>query len=262
MSEPRREERIAAALAARGALRGGAGLVDVACPDSVYDVVGAAAAEALVHPLATDGEGLFAAHTDAFEPLVEQATAVVLGPGLGTAGAAEAITRHLVAQVSVPLVVDADGLNVLGEDLASLSAARGPRVLTPHPGEAARLLGCATAEVQADRPAALKRLVEESHGVVVLKGYRTLVGAPGRPIVVNPTGNPGMATGGTGDILAGLIGALLAQGLEPWCAAWVGAWLHGAAGDRVAAGGAEMALTAGDVAEALPAAFADLAELT
>lgn len=250
----------AAALAARGALRGGAGLVDVACPDSVYDVVGAAAPEALVHPLPTDENGLLTAGTDVLAPLVEQATAVVVGPGLGTAERAGEIARYLVAEASVPLVLDADGLNVLGEDLSALRAARGARVLTPHPGEAARLLGCSPAEVQADRPAALARLVEASGAVVVLKGFRTLIGAPGAPVVVNPTGNPGMATGGTGDVLAGLIGALLAQQVDPWRAAWVAAWLHGAAGDRTAVDGAEMALTAGDVAEALPAAFAELAE--
>jgi NAD(P)H-hydrate epimerase len=250
----------AAALAARGALRSGAGLVDVACPESVYEMIGAAVTEALVHPLPSADDGSLGVSAADLADLVEAASVVVIGPGLGTGAAAATMVRELVRGESPPVVVDADGLNALGDDLATVAESSGVRILTPHPGEAGRLLGCDTREVQADRPAAVRELADRSGAIVVLKGYRSLIAAPGRVTVVNPTGNPGMATGGTGDVLAGAIGALLGQGLEPFRAAWVGAWLHGAAGDAVAAEVGEISMTAGDLAAALPAAFLAIEE--
>lgn len=250
----------AAALAARGALRSGAGLVDVVCPQSVYEMIGAAATEALVHAMPAGDDGMLAVTAADIADLLESATAVVIGPGLGTGTAAAALVRELVHGTSLPVVVDADGLNALGDGLATIAEAAGPRILTPHPGEAGRLLGCDTREVQADRPGAARQLADHSGAIVVLKGYRSLIAARGQVTVVNPTGNPGMATGGTGDVLAGAIGALIGQRLGAFRAAWVGAWLHGAAGDAVAAELGEISMTAGDLAAALPAAFAAIEE--
>ena len=130
------------------------------------------------------------------------------------------------------------------------------RVLTPHPGEAGRLLGTDAASVQGDRVDAALRVADGSGAVVILKGYRTLIAGPGAVPIVNPTGNPGLASGGTGDVLTGLVAALVAQGLLTETAAWLGACLHGLAGDLAAASTGEPALVAGDVVEALPAAFA------
>ncbi len=245
----------AAALAARGALRSGAGLVDVACPESVYEMVGGAAVEALVHPMRVADDGTLGVAAKDLEELIERATAVVIGPGLGGGSVVATLVRDLVRGAELPVVVDADGLNAL-DDLALVAKSAEVRILTPHPGEAGRLLGCETSEVQANRPAAARALADRSGAIVVLKGHRSLVAAPGRVTVVNPTGNPGMATGGTGDVLAGAIGALLGQGLDPFRAAWVGAWLHGAAGDAATAEVGEISMTAGDLAAALPAAFA------
>jgi len=250
----------AAALAARGALRSGAGLVDVVCPESVYEMIGSAATEALVHPMQAADDGSLDVTAADLAELIASATAVVIGPGLGTGKAAGLLVRDLVRDAGLPVVIDADGLNALGDGLATVAESAGVRILTPHPGEASRLLGCDTREVQADRPAAARALADRSGAIVVLKGHRSLVASPGRVTVVNSTGNPGMATGGTGDVLAGAIAALVGQGLDPFRAAWVGAWLHGAAGDAVAAEVGEISMTAGDLAAALPAAFAAIEE--
>jgi NAD(P)H-hydrate epimerase len=152
-------------------------------------------------------------------------------------------------------VVDADALTALVGHLAVLKEARGPRLLTPHPGEAARLLGRSAAEVQADRLESARRLAGETGALVALKGAGTLVAGPGGEVAVNPTGNPGMATGGMGDVLAGLAGGLLAQGVAPEPALRAAVYLHGLAGDLVAGERGEAGLLAGDVADAIPGAI-------
>ena len=225
----------AAILAARGALRGGCGLVRVAVPPALRPFV--AAAVPCATTLARSPAGLRAA--------VQAADACVVGPGLGAVPA----TRRLVAAVLragvAPVVLDADALNVLAPWRRPLAAAA-PLVLTPHPGEAARLLGRSTAAVQDDRHAALRELCRRSGAVVVLKGARTLVG-DGARWFENDTGNPGMATGGAGDVLTGLLGALLAQGLSPFAAACLAVHVHGRAGDRVARRLGEAGLIASDL---------------
>jgi len=200
---------------------------------------------------------------------------VALGPGLGQEEETAEAIRRLVREVELPLVLDADGLNAFAGRAAEIAVrAREGRetVLTPHPGEMGRLLGISTAEVQADRIAAVRRAAAETGAVVVLKGHLTLVAIPGEPgekgeaeVHVNPTGNPAMATGGTGDVLTGLLAGLLAQGLTAGDAARLGVYLHGLAGDLVAArlGGPgsqnPRGLAAGDLVEALPLAFRALA---
>ncbi|MCB9563651.1 MAG: NAD(P)H-hydrate dehydratase [Kofleriaceae bacterium] len=162
----------------------------------------------------------------------------------------------------MPLVLDADGLNQLPGGLAGLAAAAAPAIVTPHPGEAGRLLGCDAATVEADRLAAVRRLAGDGRVVAVLKGARTLVcdGTLGDDFVaINPTGGPALATGGTGDVLAGVIGALVAQGLAPVDAARLGVWVHGDAGDRAGRAFGSRGATAADVADQLGPALAALA---
>ncbi|MFP5285769.1 MAG: NAD(P)H-hydrate dehydratase, partial [Thermoanaerobaculia bacterium] len=190
----------------------------------------------------------------------EGKSVLAMGPGLGQEpGTAEAI-RRIAGEVSLPLVLDADGINAFAGRAAELAGRSAETVLTPHPGELGRLLGIPTSEVQDDRLAAARRAAVEAEAVVVLKGHRTLVATPGGEVHVNPTGNPGMASGGTGDVLTGLIAGLSAQGLGALDAARLGVYLHGLAGDLAAARTGESALAAGDLLTYLPAAFLELEE--
>ncbi len=251
----------AAVLAASGALRTGAGLVTVATPLSCLGTVAAARAEVMTEPLpetATGGPSEEA--LDRVLTLADERDAVVLGPGLGQDPSTAAFVRELVRRCPKPLLVDADGLNALAaapaeewaEALRSRTAAT---VLTPHPGEMARLRGQTVSAVQGHRVDAARDLARESGAVAVLKGQRTLVAEPGGRVAVNPTGNPGMGTGGTGDVLAGVVGALLARH-EAWLAATSGVYVHGWAGDLAAEALGEEGLLAGDVVESLPRALA------
>ena len=231
----------AAVLCATAALRGGAGLVRVALPRALMPLL------PLAVPCATTVDRAGAALLAA----VRSASAIVIGPGLGALAATRSLVRRVVRASIVPVVIDADALNVLAPLRAPLRS-RAPLIVTPHPGEAARLLDTDAAAVQRDRRKALRELCARSGAIVVLKGAHTLVG-DGRRTFVNRTGNPGMATGGTGDVLAGLLGALLAQGMQPFDAARLAVHVHGAAGDRVARRCGEAGLIASD----LPLAIAE-----
>ncbi len=233
----------AAILCARGALRGGAGLVRVALPAALQPAFPLAVPAATTLPRRADR---------AFFAAVAAATAVVVGPGLGTDAATRRLVPRVLRAARGPVVLDADALNVLAP-LRQVLPGRTAKVLLPHPGEAGRLLGSDAAAVQADRPAAVAALARRSGAIAVLKGAGPLVRDAHR-LFHNRTGNPGMATGGSGDVLAGLVGALLAQGLEPFAAACLGVHVHGAAGDRVAARLSMPGLTAED----LPLAIAEL----
>ena len=246
----------AAVLTARAALRGGAGLVTVAPPESVYVPIAAQLTEALVRPQPAGAEeGYGAGALEALLRLADDCDVLAIGPGIGTASGTRDTVRGLVAAARVPLVIDADGLNLFAGAVDLLAAVGPPCILTPHPGEMARLLGSSTAEVQSDRVGAARSLAERTGAVVVLKGYRSLVCTPAGSVAVNPTGNAGMASGGTGDVLTGLIAALVGQGLEPAEAARAGVFLHGEAGDLAAAELGEVALIASDLIERLPAAM-------
>ena len=230
----------AAILCGSAALRGGAGLVQVACPADVQDVVSLGSPCYL-----TAGWG--ADPLTALVPLAEAADVLAVGPGLGEVGF---VRELLLAVPDTPAVVDADGLRAF---IADPPRRPGPTVLTPHPGEFARLVGKPVSAVQADREG-LARALAKSRGVVVLlKGTATVV-TDGDRLSVNPTGNPGMATGGTGDVLTGLLAAFLGQGLGGFDAAVLAAWVHGHAGDLAAEQLGRVALTAADVLGFLPAA--------
>ncbi len=250
----------AAVLAAGGALRAGAGLVTVATPEPCLTVVAAARPEAMTEPLpATPGGGIGEAALPRLLELAGERDAVVLGPGIGQDPGTQAVVRAFVRACPVPLVVDADGLNALAPAAGEPGALEALRreaatVLTPHPGEMARLVGRPTSEVQRDRPAAAAALARETGAVVVLKGERTVVAEPSGRVAVVGTGNPGMATGGTGDVLAGIVGSLLARH-GALLSATAAAFVHGRAGDIAARERGEEGLTAGDVVDALPAAI-------
>lgn len=209
-------------LAATSALRAGAGLVTLAASGDVH----------------ADDSVMTRSLEVALGSLLENKAAVVIGPGLGQSDLAAAwVGEVLVA--GVPAVMDADALNLIAGVTEALAKAAGPVVITPHPGEAARLLGITTAQVEADRLAAARTLAQRTHAIVVLKGARTIVcdGTLGDEFCsINPTGGPELATGGSGDVLSGVIGGLLAQGLAPADAARAAVWVHGAAGDSLGAG--------------------------
>ena len=226
----------AAMLCARGALRCGAGLVTLAIPRSLYPVLAPALPEAVFRLLPESEPGVLA--QEARTALLEEAAkadAVVAGCGLGRSPEAVELLAALRRRCLCPLVLDADGINALTPHMLVEDTASAPLILTPHPGEMARLLDTSVEAVQKRREEITRRFVDTYGVTLALKGYRTLVAAPGQPLLCNPTGNPGMATGGSGDVLAGMIGSLAAQGLSPFEAAACGVWLHGAAGDAAAA---------------------------
>jgi ADP-dependent NAD(P)H-hydrate dehydratase / NAD(P)H-hydrate epimerase len=248
----------AAALCAAAALRAGAGLVTVATPGPALPLlVAALRREAMAEPLPlTEGGVLGKDAIDRALALAESRDVMVLGPGLG-----HAFVRELLAQSTRPMVIDADGLNAVAPGpknpgAVALLRRSAPTVVTPHPGEMARLVASSTAEVQRRRLETARHFAIDSAAAVVLKGYRTLIAGPDGRTAVNPTGNPGMASGGTGDVLAGIIGARLARTPDSWSAAITGVYLHGLAGDLAAAARGEEALLAGDLVDAYADAVA------
>jgi NAD(P)H-hydrate epimerase len=248
----------AAHLAATGALRSGAGLVTVATPACSQAVVASLGAEYMTEALPDTAEGtLGAGALEAIERL--EAGVIVAGPGLGAGDEVRDAVRGLVERSALPLVLDADGVNAFAGEPGLLFARDGRQiVITPHPGEMARLLGTSTAEVQSHRLESASNLAS-THGLfVVLKGHRTIIATPDGKVFINPTGNPGMATGGTGDVLAGMIGAWLAQLRDPEAACLLGVYLHGAAGDLAADDEGQVSMTAGDLAMHLGDAFLEL----
>lgn len=252
----------AAVLGAEAAVRAGAGLTTVVTTRDARVSIEARVREAMVEALLADAEAPFGpAEEKAWARLAKGKTAVALGPGLGTGAGMAALVEMIVRTARAPVVIDADGLNVLAGRTDALRGAPAPRVVTPHPGEMARLAGLTTAAVQDDRIGVAKRFAD-AHGVVVaLKGARTVVAAPGGRVFINPTGNPGMASGGSGDVLTGIVGAFLAQGLGPLEAACAGVYVHGAAADLAAGDREGRGLGARDVVRALPATLKRLARL-
>lgn len=246
----------AVVMAAMGAARSGAGLVTVGVPRAVGDVVASHMVVAMTLMLESTPTESIA--REALEPALEFAkdkSAVVLGPGMSQHPDTRAFVLEFVRRCPVPMLVDADGLNALSTDVETLKGAASGIVLTPHPGEMARLAGGTVSEVQKDRVGAALDFAGRYGCTVVLKGYRTLI-AGGGGAFINTTGNSGMATGGTGDVLSGLIGGLLAQGLAPLDAARLGVYVHGLAGDLCAAAMSGRGLIATDLLGYLPAAWA------
>jgi len=247
----------APALAGLGALRAGAGLVKIAVPDGIQPTVACFRPETIVQGLPQTRAGaLGAGALGVLRDLARSWDAVVLGPGLGRATSTLALVRSFARVVDRPLLLDADALFAYGGGLAALAERAAPTVLTPHEGEAARLLETTSEEIRADREAAAARIAGAAAAIVVLKGPGTLV-TDGRRLYRNASGGPALATGGSGDVLSGVIGALLASGLDAFDAACAGAHAHGAAADLVA-GKRDRGLLASELAGGLPDALLGL----
>jgi NAD(P)H-hydrate epimerase len=266
----------APALVARGAQRAGAGLVTVLAAACVQPMIAAKLDEQMTLALPDADGAVAAAAFDAIAHFAERATVLCIGPGLTTAPAAVALVQRLLAEIQKPIVLDADGLNALAQRPECLVGRpddlRAPLILTPHPGEAARLLGTSIAAVQSDRIAAVRELARRFRAVALLKGRYTLISDPEGRVAINTTGNPGMATGGAGDTLTGILGALVAQDFatgkasqdiptfraathSPADLVALGVYIHGSAGDLAAAREGEVGLVAGDLITCIPAAI-------
>jgi ADP-dependent NAD(P)H-hydrate dehydratase len=245
----------AAILCASAALRGGAGLVKAAVPADVLPVVAAGNPCYMTIPMPCDEQvRLSATAAGELVLLAEGNDVLAVGPGLGRAPSVCEVVAQLLEKTRIPMVLDADGLNAMEGQTDRLKGRPAPLILTPHPGEFARLLGWDAATVQANRVELARRFAFDHQLILVLKGNGTLV-TDGRRIYVNDTGNPGMATGGTGDVLTGLIAALLGQGMDPFAAAQLGVYLHGLAGDLARDEVGEVSMIATDLLIYLPAAF-------
>lgn len=224
----------AAVLSSSAAVESGAGLIKLAFPDRAYCAVASACPEKLLVPLLSNKFGRISAQNEKrISDELQNCDAVLLGCGLGVDYDTTAVCEFVINNSEVPIIIDADGINALKDNINIIKNSKVPVVITPHPGEAARILGVDADEVQSDRKAACKAIFEKTGAVVVLKGSRTIITANGIDFFVNITGNSGMATAGTGDILAGLILSLICQHIKPFSAAVTAAFLHGMAGDIV-----------------------------
>lgn len=237
----------AAYLAAMGALRSGAGLVFLGVPESIYEIEAVKLNEPVVFPLPDTGGKMSAQAVDEICKRLPQTDAVLIGPGMGQSPDTLAVTCAVLRSAQCPVVVDADGINVLSEHRDILRGREFSTILTPHDGEFRRLGGI----IGADRMESAAELSRDLGCIILLKGHETCI-TDGQTGYVNPTGNPGMAVGGSGDVLAGMIVSLLGQGLAPLEAAACGAWLHGAAGDLCAEEIGQYGMVPTDMLKALP----------
>lgn len=245
----------AAILAAKAALRSGVGLLTVAVPQSVYPIVSNAVPEAVCLPLEETQNGVLSpAATQQLLAALDGKSALLIGCGLGLNDETKSAMFALLEQANCPIVLDADGLNALSQHIDTVSAVKVPLILTPHPGEMARLVQSDVAAVQKDRVHIARDFAAKYAVVLALKGHHTVV-TDGCTVSVNPTGNAGMATGGSGDVLAGMIASFVAQGISPLTAAKSGVFLHGAAGDMAAKVYTKRGMLPSDLLIFLPKAF-------
>jgi len=233
----------AAVLCARGAIRTGAGLVSVITDAGTAKLVHVGSIESMTYS------------GDDVTGFLDKKSAVLIGPGLADDEASYTRVRELVAAIDLPMIIDASALNAFASRASELNPHKHPRVITPHPGELARLLGRTTKEINDDRIASARDAARITNCIAVLKGYQTLIADPDGQVRVNPTGNPGMASGGMGDVLSGIIGALLTRGIDPFEAACCGVYLHGLAGDILKEEMGDTGLAAADLAERVPLAI-------
>lgn len=246
-------------LACRAATRSGVGLVSALVPQGILPIVAGASLETMVHGAPETAAGSLAADAlRGWEERIAGFDAVLAGPGLTQDPASRAVVEWLLDHCRAPLVLDADAINVLAGDPQRLRRSKGSVILTPHPGEMARLLGKDIAQVQGDRVGAAREAAVKTGATVALKGAGTVVTARERTAYVNMTGNPGMATGGSGDVLAGLLVGLVGQGLAPYDAVRAGVFVHGRSGDMAAWRGSQAGMIAGDIISELPFAFREL----
>jgi len=251
----------AAHLCSEAALRCGTGLVTLGIPESLNPILEQKLTEVMTLPLPSSPEGFLKAEAlDEILSFVSSVDGLAIGPGLGINRDTESVVREVWQAVEKPMIWDADALTLLARNSDLKRKQKAPVILTPHPGEMARLTGKRTSWIQANRVEAARALSEEWGVITVLKGARTLVTHPEGRLGINSTGNAGMASGGMGDVLTGLIGGLMLQGLDPFDAASFGVWLHGAAGDQASGRIGPMGFLASEVMEAVPVIFKDLVE--
>ena len=236
----------AAYLAAQASLRSGAGLVFLGVPESIYQIEAVKLNEAIVFPLPDEGGKLSIAAIPEILERLPKMDAVLIGPGLGQSDSVFQVVKAVLENAACPVVLDADGINVTASHKDLVRGRTNPTILTPHAGEFARLGGDG-----GDRRAAAEKMARDLDSIVLLKGHGTVI-TDGSETYINPTGNPGMAVGGSGDVLSGIITALLGIGIEPLEAAACGAWLHGAAGDRCAAELGQYGMLPTDMVNVLP----------
>ena len=247
----------AAALSAKAALRCGTGLVTIATPANVNSILETLTLEAMTTPMPQTADGSLSQDArPCLEAFAQERNALAIGPGLSTQVETVALVRSFVRSLDRPTIIDADALNALADQTSILQSCRIPPILTPHPGEMARLLGKGTAQdVNQDRLGVARQFAQNHGCILVLKGTHTVIANADQEVAICPTGNPGMASAGMGDALTGMIGGLLAQGLTPWKAAQAGVFLHGLAGNIGTRQHGEIGLLAGDLIDAIPAAF-------
>lgn len=251
----------AAILACRAAMRVGAGLVTLAAPRSLNDIFAGSLAEVMTEPLKDNSsEEVEPLGDHDWRRLLDKKSALLFGPGIGVKDTGRGVLRWLLRNLDHPWVIDADGLNILAEEKERLRFAKTPPVLTPHPGEMARLMGTDTEAINRDRIGVARSFARDHRCYVVLKGARTVIATFDGRLFINPTGNPGMASGGMGDALAGILAGLLAQGFHVEDALKLGVFLHGFVGDQVAAAKGEIGLIASDIIEGLPRGMRKLKE--
>ncbi|OGV42518.1 MAG: hypothetical protein A2X46_04425 [Lentisphaerae bacterium GWF2_57_35] len=247
------------ALSARAALRSGAGLVTVLVPASIAPIVAGFMPEVMVTGVAETAQGTLGYELwNTWQERLDEFDAVLLGPGLTRHDQSLQLVRSIIRDCPRPLVLDADAISILEGQAHWMGKARNPLAITPHPGELARLMSTTVEKIQADRCGAVRAAVKATGATVVLKGAGTVIGQADQPLQVNINGNPGMATGGTGDVLAGMLTGLLGQGFDAFDAACTSVYLHGRAGDRAALRKSQAGLIAGDLIEEIPSAFREL----
>lgn len=248
----------AAYLAGAAALRIGVGLVSAALPKSIAPAFETALPEMMTFPLPDTDSGAIAAEgTDKYLDFSRGKSAILLGPGLSTDDSTKTFVARVVTESEQPMVIDADGLNCIGEKFSLIKERKAPTIVTPHPGEMARLTGQTSADIQKDRIGAAISYANKSGAIVVLKGAGTVIATPEGEVYINPTGNNGLATAGAGDVLAGIIAGLLAQGVTPIAAAFAGVYIHGALADEYRDQGSDpRSLIAGDLLDLMPSYLA------
>ena len=249
----------AAILASRAAMRTGAGLVTLAAPRSLNDIFASSLVEVMTEPLRDNAaEEMEPLGDEDWRRLLERKNSLLFGPGIDVTDTTRSTLRWLLRNLEAPWVIDADGLNNLALEMDRLPSAKTPPILTPHPGEMARLIHKDTTTVNQDRVGIARSFAIDRHCHVVLKGARTVIATAEGKVFINPTGNPGMASGGMGDVLAGMLAALLGQGISPEDAMKLGVYLHGFVGDRMASEKGQIGLIASDIIEGLPSGMRTL----
>lgn len=249
----------AALMASWAALRSGVGLVTAAVPQSLLSIADAAVPEIMSRGLlSTDTGAIALAALPVIEELLETVTVACIGPGMSRYSEGPAVVRSVLEKAAIPLLIDADGLNALEGEAGILKSRHCPTVITPHPGEMSRLTGLSVQDIQHNRLDISRQFAAEWEVTVVLKGNQTVIASPSGQLYINPTGNPGMATAGSGDVLAGIITGLMAQGVNTDEAARVGVYVHGRAGDKAALQIGQRALTATDIIHSLPIVLQEL----